>query len=88
MSPRTKYLGFDVHAAAGELGVTREKVDKILGFLDRLEVGHKIHRKEIERGLGLLQWSTWVAPTLRPWLSTFYWQKAPWQMGEVVNFVS
>ena len=79
ISSRSRYLGFDVNAAEGELGVAREKVDRIFAFLDKLEVGQKIHRKEVERGLGLLQWTTWVAPTLRPWLSTFYWQKAPWK---------
>lgn len=75
LSTKPVYLGFTVDTERAELGIPEDKVVRICNFLRQLQPGDKVHRKVLERGIGLLQWATWIAPPLRPWLSTFYWQK-------------
>lgn len=63
--PQVSYLGFEINAASGEIGIPEDKLQRILDFL-HLRKGNRICKRTIEQGRGRMLWVTSLGPS-RVW---------------------
>jgi hypothetical protein len=70
--PEVTYLGLLVNAARCSLGLTCDRVQKLISLLCSLRSRDRLDRRSLQSLTGCLQWASAVLPRLRPWLAEFY----------------
>jgi hypothetical protein len=69
---RVKYLGLIIDLSAFTLGLGSDKIAKMKGFLKDIVKGNRLDKRSFRKSLGVLQWASGVALSLRPWLAALY----------------
>ena len=69
---QVRYLGLLIDLTAFTLGLCSDKISKMRNFLKEIVKGNRLDKRSFRKSLGVLQWASGVAPSLRPWLASLY----------------